>query len=96
MNVKVLRPDGMQAFWGRTADVSENGVAATVCGQLFIGDVVTLSFSPDRYSHPVEVRASVRFQRGFFCGFEFLILNPAQREQIKRMCEQLSRQSVLR
>ena len=37
----------------------------------------------------VRVRASVRFKKGHFCGFEFLVLGDQVRAIIKKECEQL-------
>lgn len=82
----MFRNDGVHVLWGRSADLSENGIAATISGELFEGEVVTLSFSLAPGAAPLEMRASVRFRRGFFCGFEFLILTDEQRAQIKRAC----------
>lgn len=66
---------------GLTNDIGEDGVSATVSEPLKVGDAVTVRFTVA----PMEFRAVVRFQRGLFCGFEFLLLSEEAKEGIKTL-----------
>lgn len=87
VNIAVYRPSGKLDLWGRISDLSENGMGATVSEELAQGEFVVLQFSVSRTSLPLELRARVCHRRGYYCGFEFLILSDKQREGIKLACE---------
>src|SRR2546428_4344412 len=70
-------------------DVSEEGMGDMVSGELEQGEFVQLRFSLASSSHVLELRARVCDQRGYYCGFEFLVVSDAQREHIKLACEEL-------
>ena len=87
VTITVYRPSGKCDFWGRIADLSESGMGATVSGELSQGEFVALQFSIPSLS--LELRARVRHRRGYYYGFEFLIVSEMQRERIKLACEGL-------
>jgi c-di-GMP-binding flagellar brake protein YcgR len=87
VNITVYRPSGKSEFWGRIADLSEGGMGATVAGELSQDEFVALQFSISSVS--LELRARVCHRRGYFCGFEFLIVSEMQREGIKLAFEGL-------
>jgi c-di-GMP-binding flagellar brake protein YcgR len=92
VNITVYRPTGKCDFWGRIADLSESGMGATVAGELNQGEFVGLQFfvsSVSSLSQSLELRARVRHRRGYYCGFEFLVVSDVQRERIKLACEGL-------
>jgi c-di-GMP-binding flagellar brake protein YcgR len=89
VNITVYRPGGKLDFWGRISDLSESGMGATVSGELSQGEFVVLQFSVSSSSPSLELRARVCHQRGYHCGFEFLIVSDRQREDIKLACEGL-------
>ena len=60
-----------------------------VSGELEQGEFVQLRFSLSSSSHVLELRARVCHRRGCYCGFEFLVVSDAQREQINLACEGL-------
>ena len=81
-------PSGQKhELWGRAADISEGGMAATLSEALEIGDIALIGI--DVENHTVTLRAAVRYCRGHFCGFEFLALSQAQRDVIKSLCARL-------
>jgi c-di-GMP-binding flagellar brake protein YcgR len=88
VNITVYRSAGKLDFWGRIADLSESGMGATVAGELSQGEFVVLQFSVPS-SPSLELRARVCHRRGYYCGFEFLIVSDRQREDIKLACEGL-------
>jgi hypothetical protein len=59
-----------------------------VSGELEPGEFVLLQFS--LASHALELRARVCHRRGYYCGFEFLVVGDLQREHIKLACERIS------
>src|SRR4051812_14085836 len=79
----VDRSEGKLSFWGLLANLSKNGIAATLVGNLAVGEVVTLQFCPGPKLAEVQVRARVSHQRGYYCGFEFLWLNDADRQTLE-------------
>jgi PilZ domain len=87
VNITVYRPSGKSEFWGRIADLSESGLGATVSGELSQGEFIALQFSIPSVS--LELRACVCHRRGYFYGFEFLIVSDMQRERIRLACEGL-------
>ena len=88
VTVTVFRSNGKFDFWGRISDVSEGGIGAVVSGELEPGEFVLLQFS--LASHALELRARVCHRRGYYCGFEFLVVSDLQREHIKLACEGIS------
>jgi c-di-GMP-binding flagellar brake protein YcgR len=89
VTITVFRSAGKFDCWGRISDVSEAGMGAVVSGELEQGEFVQLRFSLSSSSHILELRARICHQRGYYCGFEFLVVSDAQREQIKLACEEL-------
>jgi hypothetical protein len=87
--ITVFRPAGKFDFWGRISDVSEGGMGAMVSGELEPGEFVVVQFSLSTSSHALELRAHVCHRRGYYCGFEFLVVSDVQRERIKLACEGL-------
>ena len=91
ITVTVQRSEGKLSFWGLIANLSRTGIASTVVGNLSVGEIVTLRFSPTPKSLEVQVRARVSHQRGYYCGFEFLWLSDADRRSVEQACAELSR-----
>jgi hypothetical protein len=67
-------------------------MGATVSGELSQDEFVGLEFSVSSlsslssFSQTLELRARVCHRRGYYCGFEFLVVSDAQRERIKLAC----------
>jgi c-di-GMP-binding flagellar brake protein YcgR len=87
LTITVYRAGERLRYWGRAANISQSGIAATVSTELSLGETVTVQFSVG--SDNIEVRASVRYKRGHFCGFEFLVVDEETRATIRRTCEQI-------
>jgi hypothetical protein len=60
---------------GRTLEISERGLSATLPRELPVGETVELD--PKLRIGPVNVRATVRNRKAFRHGFEFVQPNPA-------------------
>lgn len=70
-------------FHGRTKDISENGLGATVAGELKMHESVELEFYLPGSLVPQRFTAEVRFRRGFQYGFCFLDATEEQKTLIR-------------
>jgi len=90
VDVQVFRPSGTASLWGRTTELGEDGVGATLTGELQPGEVVSMELALPIGSAPLKVRALTRYRTGLRHGFEFLALNAQQKELLHRACEMLA------
>ncbi|HTC79257.1 MAG TPA: PilZ domain-containing protein [Terriglobales bacterium] len=63
---------------GRCRQFGEGGLGATLADQLLPGEVVTLEITP-----ALKVYGVARYMRGYFHGFEFIMLRDRQREALR-------------
>jgi len=77
-------------FWGRASDICEQGLAATIVGELDVNEVVSVELRLPLAQSFLTLRAAVRHRRGFSCGFEFLTLSETQRQILRRTCDGLA------
>ncbi|MGA8617684.1 MAG: PilZ domain-containing protein, partial [Candidatus Sulfotelmatobacter sp.] len=75
---------------GRSLNISEAGMGAVFVGELPAGTAVTLKFSVPVVSNLLRVDAIVRSRSDHRSGFEFVELNPAQREIVSKTCRTLA------
>jgi len=87
LDLTVYRSGQKRELWGRAADISEGGISATLSEMLEVGEIALIQIEVERKA--LNLRAAVRYRRGHFCGFEFLIMSLDQREAIKSLCERL-------
>jgi hypothetical protein len=67
---------------GHSRDLSEAGIGILLAAELNVGEVAGLSFAlPGASSW--EVRAVLRYRRGYHYGFEFLSLTTERQELLK-------------
>lgn len=90
LTVQVFRSGESASMWGRSNELGEDGVGATMTGELEPGEVVSLELALPLAAYPLRLRALVRFRVGLRHGFEFLALSREQRETIHRVCELLA------
>src|SRR5438105_7480411 len=74
---------------GRTADISEGGVAVLLPVHLDLGKVVDLELTLPGDSRPLQAKVVVRSRQSYRYRCEFLMLRSAQREHIQRACRTL-------
>jgi hypothetical protein len=86
--VTLLLGSHYQKIDGHCRDLSEAGIGLLLATDLKVGDVAGLSFSL-RDSIPWEVRAVLRYRRGYHYGFEFLSLTVAQQEFLRAYLKNL-------
>jgi hypothetical protein len=93
LQVKMFQDGEFRSCWGRSTEMGQDGIGATLTGTLENGEIVTLEVPLPLTPYPIKVRAIVRYCQGLRYGFEFLTLNPAQRDTIRRVCDYLATRS---
>ena len=90
LQVKMFQDGDFHTCWGRSTELGQDGIGATLTGNLENGEIVTLEIPLPLTAYPIKVRAIVRYRQGLRSGFEFLTLNDAQRETMRRVCAYLA------
>lgn len=90
IQLSVFRDGATVALWGRTSEMGQDGVGATLSAELRVGEVVSMEFPIPVPPYFLKVRAIARYCEGLRCGFEFLIVTENQRETLRRTCEVLA------
>jgi PilZ domain len=90
MQVRMFQSGEFRSCWGRSTELGQDGIGATLTGELETGEIVSLDIPLPLSPYPLKVRAIVRYRQGLRYGFEFLTLGDAQRETIRRVCEMLA------
>jgi hypothetical protein len=90
LQVKMFQAGEFRSCWGRSTEMGQDGIGATLTGSLEPGEIVTLEIPLPLTTYPIKVRAIVRYRQGLRYGFEFLTLNDGQRDTIQRVCEYLA------
>ncbi len=90
MQVRMFQCGEFRSCWGRSTELGQDGIGATLTGDLESGEIVSLEIPLPLSPYPLKVRAIVRYRQGLRYGFEFLTLNNTQREMICRVCEMLA------
>jgi len=93
MQVRMFQSGEFQTCWGRSTELGQDGIGATLTGELQTGEIVSLEIPLPLSAYPLKVRAVVRYRDGLRYGFEFLTLNPTQRDMLRRVCEVLATKS---
>jgi len=93
IQVAVFREGLTITYWGRTSELSLDGVGATLSGELRVGEVVSLEFPIPLPPHVIKVRAVVRYSDGLRCGLEFLVVTAEQRLLLREVCVVLANAS---
>ena len=90
LQVKMFQNGEFCSCWGRSVEMGQDGIGATLTGSLETGEIVTLEIPLPLTPYPIKVRAIVRYRQGLRYGFEFLTLNDNQRDTVKRVCQYLA------
>jgi hypothetical protein len=93
LQVKMFQDGEFRTCWGRSTELGQDGIGATLTGSLENGEIVTLEIPLPLTPYPIKVRAIVRYRQGLRYGFEFLTLNEAQRDTVRRVCQYLATQA---
>jgi hypothetical protein len=90
LQVKMFQDGEFRTCWGRSTEIGQDGIGATLTGSLTTGEIVTLEIPLPLTPYPIKVRAIVRFCQGLRYGFEFLTMNESQRDTVRRVCQYLA------
>jgi hypothetical protein len=90
VQLSVFRDGANTSLWGRTSELGQDGIGATLSAELIVGEVVSMEFPIPVQPYFMKVRAIARYCEGLRCGFEFLIVTDDQRETLRRTCEVLA------
>jgi PilZ domain len=90
LQVTVLGVEQPGAMQGRALNISEAGIAGVFVTAWDVGTPVQLEFSVPITRSPIKVGGLLRSHSGHRYGFEFVDLNPDQREMISRTCRTLA------
>jgi PilZ domain len=90
IQASVFREGVTITLWGRTSELGQDGVGATLTGELKPGEVVSLEFPVPVAPFLIKLRAIARYSDGLHCGFEFLKVSEEQRRTLCRVCEVLA------
>lgn len=80
---------GKEVLHGRTKDIAEGGLGATVAGDIQVGDIVELEFQLPEAQEPIKMKAEVRYRQGFQCGVRFLNATSDQRDILRKTTQGL-------
>jgi hypothetical protein len=93
MQVRMFQGGEFRTCWGRSTELGQDGIGATLTGDLEPGEIVSLEIPLPLSPYPLKVRAIVRYRQGLRYGFEFLTLSEAHRDTLRRVCELLAARS---
>ena len=93
IEVSVFREGLTTAYWGRTSVLGQDGIGATLSGELQAGEVVSLEFPIPLPPHVMKLRAVVRYSEGLSYGFEFLVVTSEQKLMLHQVCVVLTNAS---
>lgn len=74
---------------GRTKDIAEGGLGATIPNNIDIGEIVELELQLPDTTEPLKIKAEVRYRHGFQYGFKYLHITEQQKEMIRRTTHDL-------
>ena len=90
LHVTVLGVEQRGTMRGQSLNISEAGIAGVFITAWDVGTPVRLEFLVPVTRNPVRVGGIVRSHSGHRYGFEFVDLNPDQREIISKTCRTLA------
>jgi hypothetical protein len=93
IKVRMFQNGEFSNCWGRSTEIGQDGIGATLTGKLETGEIVSLEIPLPLSPYPLQVRAIVRYTDGLRYGFEFLTLTDSQRDTMRRVCEMLASKS---
>lgn len=90
IQASVFREGITTTLWGRTSELGQDGVGATLTGELMPGEVASIEIPVPVAPFLIKLRAIVRYSDGLHCGLEFLRVTEEQRRTLSRACEVLA------
>ncbi len=93
VQASVFRNGQTTTCWGRSSELGQDGIGATLSGEFRSGEVVSLEFPIPLPPRLIQLRAVVRYSDGLRCGFEFLVVTEEQKLMLRQVCVVLSNAS---
>lgn len=93
IQVRMFQAGEFRDCWGRSTELGQDGIGATLTGELETGEIVSLEVPLPLSPYPLKVRGIVRYRQGLRYGFEFLTLDESQRDTLRRVCDMLARRT---
>ena len=93
IQLSVFRDGRVATCWGRTNELSQDGIGATFSNELRSGEVVSLEFAIPLIPRVMKLRAVVCYSDGLRAGLEFLIVTEEQRLLLRQGCVVLANAS---
>jgi c-di-GMP-binding flagellar brake protein YcgR len=84
----IMENDAETVVHGRSTQLSEGGIGATMTREMAKGTVATLIFKLPGDEDERTLKAEVRSRKGFRCGFEFLAISEQTRKELLYFCMQ--------
>src|ERR1700730_18509829 len=78
MQVRMFQDGEFRTCWGRSTELGQDGIGATLTGSLETGEIVSLEIPLPLSPYPLKVRGIVRYRRVHATGFDFLTLTDPQ------------------
>ncbi len=83
--------NGQRAFsFGQGSDVSEGGMAAYIPAEFELGEIVEVEIKLPYAKNPIVVKCAIRNRNGFRYGLETVLIDEADREQLRKSLKALS------
>ncbi|HEY6349420.1 MAG TPA: PilZ domain-containing protein [Candidatus Angelobacter sp.] len=83
IDLRLVVKDKTATLHGRTKNLGEGGMGATIAGDIRLGELVEVQFQVPQAAEPLLIRAEVRYRQGFQYGFKFLQPTEEQLELIR-------------
>ena len=90
VDIRAFRAGQNISLWGRSTEVSEDGIGATLTAEVEPGEVVWIELTLPPPDRPLKIRALVRYRDGLRHGLEFLARSPEQRQILRQLCQSLA------
>jgi hypothetical protein len=84
IDVRLIIRTSKKTLHGRTKNLAEGGMGATVAGDIPLHEMVELQFQLPETAEPLVLRAEVRYRQGFQYGFRFIPPTEEQAETIRQ------------
>ena len=80
---------GKDVLYGRTKDLGEGGLGATIPGNIEVGEIAEVEFQLPLHEEPLRLKVEVRYRQDFQYGFRFLHITEDQRALVRRATRDL-------
>jgi c-di-GMP-binding flagellar brake protein YcgR len=83
LDIRVVVISSGATLHGRTKNLAEGGMGATVAGEIPLNSIVEVQFQLPEHPDLVALRAEVRYRHGFQYGFFFISVGEREAQAIR-------------